>query len=412
MAVVHAGFYAMRQGACMLKRIVTVFIGDGFSKALNIGVSLYLISLLAIDQYAYFTVVFTSIMMGYQVACGLIERLYITDHVEFTVVARRSILLIAVPIGCIFFAYTVAVLGGKAGLVFMLGYAVFICFQILRIAAQKDENFRKFVTLDIMKNGVWAALTVALVLLGAKMADYFLVALIFSAWIVVLCTNYSVSRPHSRVETGRIGGVIQAFSYLKTRTDIVFYSILAGCMPYIALVLASFMTAVETVATYGVAMRYQALFSMVVYAVNVVLLPRMANGNATEMKQVISAFYSKLPYMLLGVTIAGCAVWFVIPMLGTEKYPGAQVTFAIFAGCSLCSLVSAPAATYLLALRRYRDMLKSICLGLASILVTLPVMLFLSDFYGVALACAFGYLCSGGALLLYTKKDGYENTHY
>lgn len=388
----------------MLQRIVTVFLGDGFSKALNIGISLYLISLLSIEQYAYFTVVFTSIMMGYQVACGLIERLYITDHADFAVVARRSYVLIAVPIGCAFFTYTVAILGGKAGLVFVFGYAAFICFQILRIAAQKDENFRKFVILDVMKNGVWAVFTVALALLGVQMADYFLMALILSAWTVVLCANYSVSRPHSRVEAGPGGGVTQAFSYLMTRTDIVFYSILAGCMPYIALVLASFITAAETVATYGVAMRYQALFSMVVYAINVVLLPRMANGNAAEMKQVISTFYRKLPYVLLAVTIAGGVVWAVIPVLGAEKYPGAQVTFAIFAGCSLCSLLSAPAATYLLALRRYRDMLKSIYLGLAAIIIALPITLVFSDLYGVALACAVGYLCSGSALLLYMKR--------
>lgn len=396
----------------MLRRIVTVFLGDGFSKALNIGISLYLISLLPIDQYAYFTVVFTSTMMGYQVACGLIERLYITDNADFSVVARQSNVLIAVPIGCVFFAYTVAILGWKAGLVFVFGYVAFICFQILRIAAQKDENFRKFVILDVMKNGAWAVLTAALVLLGVQIADYFLMALVLSAWAVVLHAKYLGFRTHSRADTGPGGGVTQAFNYLMTRTDVVFYSILAGCMPYIALVLASFMTAAETIATYGVAMRYQALFSMVVYAINVVLLPRMANGNAAEMNQVISAFYNKLPYMLLAVSIAGCVVWLVIPFLGAGKYPGAQMTFAIFAGCSLCSLVSAPAATYLLALRRYRDMLKSICLGLVSILIALPAMLFLNEFYGVALACAVGYLCSGSALLMYMKINSHENTHY
>jgi O-antigen/teichoic acid export membrane protein len=394
----------------MLKRIITVFLGDGFSKAINIGVSLYLISFLTVDQYAYFTVVFTSIMMSYQVACGLIERLYITDHSNF-VIARRSRLLIALPIGGIFFVYTVAVLESKAGLVFLAGYSAFICFQILRIVAQKDENFRRFVILDVLKNSIWAALTAALVFLGAQTADYYLMALVFSAWVVVLCVSYmacSVSRNELSGMPGR-DGIISSFSYLMMRADIVFYSILTGCMPYIALVLASFVGAAETVATYGVAMRYQALFSMVVYAINVVLLPRMASGSIEEVKHIIGVFYKKIPYALLASILAIGIVWFAMPLLGAGKYSGGQLAFVLFAGCSMCSLVSAPAATYLLALRQYRNMLKSICLGLLAIVIALPIMLVFSEFYGVVLACAFGYLCSAGALILYMKKITHEN---
>lgn len=395
----------------MLKRIITVFLGDGFSKAINIGVSLYLISFLTVDQYAYFTVVFTSIMMGYQVACGLIERLYITDHSNFVVTARRSHLLIALPIGSIFFVYTVAVLESKAGLVFVAGYSAFICFQILRIVAQKDENFRRFVILDVLKNSIWAVLTAALVFLGAQTADYYLMALVLSAWVVVLCVSYmacSVSRNDLSDKPDR-GGIISSFNYLMMRADLVFYSILTGCMPYIALVLASFVGAAETVATYGVAMRYQALFSMVVYAINVVLLPRMASGSVEEVKHIIGIFYKKIPYALLASILAIGVVWFVMPLLGAGKYSGGQLAFVLFAGCSLCSLVSAPAATYLLALRQYRNMLKSICLGLLAIVIALPIMLVFSEFYGVALACAFGYLCSAGALILHMKKIAHEN---
>ncbi|WP_070886314.1 lipopolysaccharide biosynthesis protein [Pseudomonas argentinensis] len=395
----------------MLKRIITVFLGDGFSKAVNIGVSLYLISFLAVDQYAYFTVVFTSIMVGYQVACGLIERLYIADHSNFVAIARQSRLLIALPVGSILFFYTVAILESKAGLLFVAGYFAFICFQMLRIVAQKNEDFKRFVILDVLKNIIWAVLTAALVFLGMQTADYYLMALVFSAWLVVLyvsCVACANSR-NDLDDKPAHGGIISSLNYLIVRGDLVLYSILTGCMPYIALVLASFFGTAEIVATYGVAMRYQALFSMVVYAINVVLLPRMASGNSKEIKRVISIFYKKIPYALLASILAIAAVWLVMPLLGAGKYPGGQLAFVLFAGCSLCSLISAPAATYLLALRQYRSMLKSICLGLLAIVIALPIMLVFNEFYGVALACAFGYLCSAAALILYMKRIAHEN---
>ncbi|WP_101495719.1 lipopolysaccharide biosynthesis protein [Thiopseudomonas denitrificans] len=393
----------------MLKRIITVFLGDGFSKAINIGVSLYLISFLDVDQYAYFTVVFTSIMMGYQVACGLIERLYITDYSNFIVVSRQSYMLIALPIGSIFFIYTMTVLESKAGLFFFAGYLAFIFFQVLRIVAQKKENFRRFVILDVLKNSIWAGLTTLLVFLGAQLADYFLMALVLSTWVVVLCAIHM--RYFDSIETGKpkLGGIISAFNYLIMRADVVFYSILSGCMPYIALVLISFLGSVETVAAYGVAMRYQALFSMVVYAINVVLLPRMASGSAEEVKHVITFFYKKVPYALLASIVAIALVWLIMPLIGAEKYSGAQAAFILFACCSLCSLISAPAASYLLALRQYRSMLKCICLGLLAIFATLPAMLLLSKIYGVALACAFGYLCVACGFIMYMKRVAHED---
>jgi len=350
-------------------------------------------------------------MMAYQVACGLIERLYISDYSNFLVVARRSYLVIALPIGSIFFFYTAAILEIKAGLVFVAGYSAFIYFQILRIAAQKNENFRKFVILDVLKNSIWAVLTAVLIFIGAQTADYYLMALISSAWIVVLCVSY-IARSAFRNDLSNSperGGLLNALNYLLRKVDVVLYSILTGCMPYIALVLVSFIAAAETVATYGVAMRYQALFSMVVYAINVVLLPRMASGDIEEVKHIISVFYKKIPYVFLASVLAIGVVCSLMPFLGAGKYSGGQLAFVLFAGCSLCSLISAPAATYLLARKQYRSMLKSICLGLLSIVISLPVMLVFSEFYGVALACALGYLCSAGALILYMKKIAHEN---
>ncbi|MCQ4271899.1 hypothetical protein NA655_12805 [Pseudomonas kuykendallii] len=393
----------------MLKRIVAVFLGDGFSKAINISVSLYLISFLAIDQYAYFTVVFTSIMMGYQVACGLIERLYIADHSNFIVNAQQKRLLIALPIGSVLFVYAVTVLEYKAGFYFLAGYSVFICFQMSRIEAQKNEEFKRFIGMDILKNCIWASLTAVLVLVGAQLADYFLIVLIFSTWVIVLCANHSPRSVAIKRSESNLGEVAGSINYLVMRADIVLYSVLAGCMPYIALVLVSFMGSASNVAVYGVAMRYQALFSMAVYAINVVLLPRMASGGTEEVRYIISAFYKKLPYALLASIIAVAIVWYVMPFLGAEKYSGARLTFLLFAGCSLCSLISAPASTFLLALGQYRSMLKSICLGLLTIIMTLPVMLFFSKLYGVAWACAFGYLCSAGALILHMKRTAHEN---
>jgi len=386
----------------MYRRIAAVFLGDSFAKMVNIGISLYLISWLSLSEYAYYTIVFTSIMMGYQAACGIIERLYIADHDKYKNHEAASGFIISVPIGFLLLVYVFAVSDLAAGMLFLAGYTGYVCYQILRISAQKKESFKKFIVFELSRTLIWALSTALLVAIGVRPADYYLLALIVAAWIMVVGSRVASSfryAPAKQISTMR-----QGLIYIRSSSDVVIYSLLTATMPYSAVIFASLFSSNEAVATYGAAMRYQAIFSMIVYSINVVLLPRMASDSQHALRVLVSDVYGKLPYLLVAVLIAVGGIWVAMPAVGAQKYPGAQIVFLIFAVCSVCSLLSAPAATYLLALKKYREMRNCIFLGSLGVLVSLPILLSMSKFYGSALASCFGYICCCIALLHHMKK--------
>lgn len=397
----------------MLSKILTVLSGDSIAKVLNIGISLYLIDAMSVEQYSYFALMFTAIMMSYQMTCGVFERLYIADHRDYVKAFYFNFLNIAVPVGLISGSYILYLLGREAGVLFGLGYVAFILFQSIRICAQKEENFKLFALLDILKSVSWAIITALLVFLGFSEANHFLMALIVSALLASLPIVDRDSRlKRSSGELRLITGFEESVIYLRKKAHILTYSILAGCMPYVPIIVAGLICADETIAAYGVAIRYQAIFSLIIYAVNAVLLPKFSKlssdpGNVTY---ITKEFYKKMPLALFFLSVSAVFIVFVMPLLGADKYETAQISFLVLAFSSACSLASTPAAIFLLASKKFREMLYSILYGMVGIFVCVPFLFVLDKEYGVIVSSAIGYAVCSVSMINFMKKN-YEYTN-
>ena len=387
--------------------VFRVFFIDGFSKFFMAASSLLLIKYLSVDEYSIFIAVYTCTLLAYQSICSVIERLYIAEHARYTPfqVSVKYLLLI---VGCGGFSlYVFFNQGISEGLMFLL--LVFICvnYQAERIKLQKSEKYSRFMLVEFFRNLSWFVLVVVAVLFARENAGYIsLMGYALSTGVMVFLVK--------KISKSANGGasyyyfpqkdIVSAAKYLGGKIDILSYSMITAIFPYLAFLMIGVLGDEVLIATYGAAMRYQAIFSMAVYAANTVLIAKMAN-NVGQERQILSDFKKVLPWLLLVAVLASILVWWLIPIIDNGKYPGTQISFVIMVFCSLCALLATPYINILLANNLYTRMLFSLVAGLIAFAMLLPVLYTQSRYYGILFALASAYFVILCCNIIFANKQ-------
>lgn len=393
--------------------MLVLFIVDGVSKLFLALASLLLIKYLPVNDFAEFSIVFTASMMAYQTVGGVVERLYISDYNKFNSEGGGSGFPLMGAVGVAISTYIYSSVGFYYALfAFVL---VIICtkYQVQRIKKQKEERFFTYAMVDMLKNLFW----LLLIYLKVEIAvDYMRIDNVLYALstfaLLAIASNLLLGLFSNEADldvysvNSRFSKMLRSVKYFVSRKDVVAYSIIGGVIPYYPFIIATLTHDKPLIATYGAAMRYQAIFSMAIMAVNTVVIARFCN-NKSMISEHSKNFYKILPLLLLflGATIS--VVYYIIPYVDGGKYPGLQIAFVILSMCSAVSLMSTVAVNKLLAFNNYNVMLKSVSLGFVVMVAVTPIFTYVDNEIGPLLSVLAGYSL---ITFLFIAKAGKEGT--
>lgn len=348
----------------LIRPFLQIAAGDIASKALLVGINLYLIRLLAIDEYSHFTMLLNAVFVGYQLACGPLERLYIAEHERFS--ANLTSLgwvlsTISASVGILWLWQYIVL---TDALLIFGGVLVLSVYQMQRIRMQQRMLFAIFSFAEVVKNSLW--LLLLLVFLGTTQippAESSLSALLVGTLVAVVALK-AFGPAHSKdglKGSSGMGRVLWDARY------VVAYSAIGAVVPYLPVIMATTAGSDVITATYGAAMRYQAILGMAVFAFNTVLLPQMAAlGRAQQARdRLLKQLRRSAPWALLIFVLAVASIWSVIPYVDNGKYPLLPTAFLILAVTPALSLVAAPYVNMLLVDGRARVVLACMLVGLA-----------------------------------------------
>lgn len=367
--------------------VVKIFMLDGLSKCILALTTFGIIRVLPVEQYARFTLMFTSVLMGYQTLCGLIERLYISDASEYSTYGRKAFALTLAFTSLLLAVYLLGHVSLADASIGLFVFLVCTHYQFQRIKLQRESRFFAFMMIDFGRNGLWLLCTALLCWWGQLDAWTIMGGYAVSAMTMAMIHRQGVMQ----TTCADVGTWHESARYLFERRALLGYCALAGLAPYLSLLMISQQGSSYQVASYGAALRYQSIFAMFVYALNAVLIVRFTAADA-EVQAMITAFYKRLP-LLLGclALFAGLVAWF-IPWVDGGKYATAPLLFLLLAGCSIASLIATPSVNYLLSRRHYVAMLKSILLGVSVMLVLGTVLARVDSHYGIMVGVLLGYI--------------------
>lgn len=374
-----------------MKSILRIGAGDLVSKSLLVAINLYLIRLLDVDQYSHFTVLLNAVFLGYQLACGPLERLFIAEHERYKshLTSLRLILSGCSALACTLWLWRS--LRWVDVIIIFVGVFLLSDYQVLRIRLQQNLDFTLFSLAEILKNVLWLSLLVLLLwvapipagtssllslLLGTFMATSILKAVAGSRLVAL----------GRRVKGAKILHVLWDTRY------VIGYSLIGSVVPYLPVMSATEIGNDAVTATYGAAMRYLAILGMAVLAFNTVLLPQMAvqGGGIKERNALMLRLKRFAPLALLLFIITVVAIWLIIPYVDRGKYPLLRPVFLILSITPALSLVGIPYVNILLLEGRTRVVLACFSAGLVVYIIG---YIFLSAFE-LSLAPAWSSLLS------------------
>lgn len=386
----------------MKRDLIKVFIGENLSKATLLAVNLLLISMMSVPEYARFTLLFSVTMLGSQLACAATERLYIVDYENFAPFARQA--LFASLSLCI-----VAVLVYLHGAVSLLESAIvsgamFILSlqQFRRITYQQRQYFGFYVVADLLKSSIWLVGVIALFHIGGQLtAAAALTLLVFASIAGLLCMP-KVPREGVTIQKYRLR---ELFLAIGGNFEVYSYTLLAAVLPYMAVLLVSQSENDALVATYGAAMRFQAVTASVIQVLNVVILPKISTAvSSGQGSNFLRSSHKKIPIMSAAIFIVTLIVSLTMPYVDGGKYPDAPYVFVLLSGCSWMSLISVSSVNYLLARHAYRQILIAMIAGLLVILISSIFLQLYSREYGVAYSALLGYVIIASFILVAARR--------
>lgn len=388
-----------------MKPILRIAAGDLVSKALLVAINLYLIRFLAVDQYSHFTVLLNAVFLGYQLACGPLERLYIAEHERYKshLTSLRLILSGGSALACILWLWQ-TIRWTDVMLIFV-GVFILSSYQVLRIRLQQSLEFTLFSLAEIMKNILWLGLLILFLLTSRLPPGVLSLLSLLLGTLIAMFLLKVVAGP--RLPTlGRQGGKAEISHALWNTRYVIAYSLIGSLVPYLPVMIATTVGSDEITATYGAVMRYLAILGMAVFAFNTVLLPQMAalGRDPKEGKLLMKRLKSSAPWVLSLFVAAVLVIWVAIPYVDQGKYPLLRPAFLILSITPALSLIGAPFINMLLLVGRASAVLACFSAGLVVNIVGYLLLSSSQNSLAPAWSSLLAYVTITVTIVLYATK--------
>ncbi|EKN4183852.1 hypothetical protein ABF228_003252 [Yersinia ruckeri] len=331
----------------LLKVDVTkVFAGDVLSKVLLLIIHIFLIKNLTVNNYAELTLMLNGVLLGYQLACAPLERVYLSSETpeKFDFVKIKYALSIISSFFIFFWLYGKISLNNN--LIIFLGVIILSNQQFIRILAQKKMKFTLFSIIEIFKNVFWLSwILLIFYVIDLQQPILIILGLILSSLVISIIYKSLFFQSKKSVSNNKKNTFKDSILSIKF---VILYSSLTSLIPYIPIFFISENT--DLLSTYGAALRYLAMLSMAVYAFNVVFLPKMSSLRAHEQVEKVNRFRKTIPVIIICFLFFVIFVGSIVSFINHDKYHNLVSIFYILSLTSFFSLLTVPYINLLLIL--------------------------------------------------------------
>lgn len=380
--------------------ILRLFGGDFGNKAILVAINILLIRRMQPTQFAAFATMFALVQFSYQATCGVIERLYIAEH-QCVRGKERTILNVLMLFSSTLIGGYFAITSDWVSAAFTItcSYA-FGSFQLSRIRLQKQERYGAFVSLDGIRI-VLSLIILIPVLMTPDLLDNFQALGVIAVFAIGALFAEQIARSFMAVPRHpEASDYLIVLSLLIERTPLLIYSLIGGLLPFLTIFLANVFGNANTVAEYGVALRYQSILSMLAVATNVYMLPRMSNaGSASDSIREARRFIRYTPQMTAVVCIYIGMVWILMPILNGHDYDNARPVFVLLSFCAASSLMATPFTNLLVRQQMHRALFFSMAIGLLVTILFSTLLVPALNYLAFATGSLIGYFLINGIII-------------
>ena len=413
------------------KDFSTVWIFSMASKALQVVITVLLVRILTIEDYANYTVFFTTSstilgVTGQSVALAYVR--YNTERMSESGGSCKDSLVVfsqLLNLGCtallLIGTYPLAELMGVSAQLMLASivYGFFLGAVQLNIAFfQSRERYAKSGIIDNAKQVVLlGALAIAIALgagsLGSVVAAYCISGLICAMYSYVLIAKSS---------RGDEGGVTLALNsseareFLVVSVWLILYSITTQLYNQMNITMLSVFGTQHDVAEFGVASKYYSMLLILLPSIKTVLRVRMSKAemtHSTVKQRQFAVKWFKRTGVLFAVGIAVCAIGstFAFPLLNGEQYNKAILTFQILSLSAFFAYFLAPSSALIMSLNRYRLQFGIAIISLAINLIGNMLLIPQMGSAGTAIATTLSQLVLNILMTMVVFRVGSKERH-
>jgi O-antigen/teichoic acid export membrane protein len=348
------------------------FLFDLLSSLLGAATVVILIRGLSVSAYAYTTLFLTFAQFAGAAAAGGVRTRYLREEAErvsrATAEAQQgafsaslikgTLLIVALGIcaaPAVWASGFGSRLGGGLSLV-LYGTAAGVGFSAVEFATAHYQARRRFFTagaLRVLRATALLCASLAIVLLDESV---WMISLSFVGSLVVvglLCVA-----PIARKNLKGVGASLRSTRLNHEEIWLSLYYFASGGFAYVDVMVAGAILDKYEVATLGASLRYLAIVLAAVPALGAVLRVRTAQADLVDSptsQQTMLLRWLRTATLPAGILVAGAMVLapFLIPEIDGGRYPDSIVALQIFLAAALSAYLFAPAASMLMAQRRY-----------------------------------------------------------
>lgn len=358
-----------------MKVIINILIFDIFSKLFIAIISIYLIRILTIEEYAKYTIVLTYSTLVFQIIYGVIQRKFIFDLkkddekkklIEW--IYLYIIINIFYSIFLIFYIKDISILIQ----IFMLSFFLFL-YSSLRLYLQKNMDFYNYNSAEFFKGLIFFLLSLILIYLNIEKSYIYIYAQIFALTII---SFYLIRKINLKFFIG-INIIKKYFlyrSYEKNDYILFVYILTNSIITQLGIILAHYLYDDYFLSSYGSNYRYYFLIGLVTNAILSFVLPSINKINDFNK---MFLFYKKIfissllvfPIFLITYLYSNELLF----IIDDGRYEKGYDIFKILLVSAYINLVFTPFVGLILKIKKYNYLLFNSLIGL--------ILFFLISFY-------------------------------
>jgi O-antigen/teichoic acid export membrane protein len=359
------------------------FTADVLTRFLSAVTVVVLIRGLTVSAYAYTTLFLTLAQFAGAAAGGGVRTRYLREEAEsvsrgradnhdrlFLISLVKATLLTAAVAVCVLPVMGTLHLGSRFGAspgLVLYAAALAAAYGATELAIAHHQARRRFAVAGMLNLIRAGAMLIAAVLITLTHQSVRLLSACFVASMVLV--GLATAAPIARNALGR--GVLRprALRFNREETWLSLYFLAAAGFAYVDVLVASALLDQKQVATLGASLRYLAVALAAAPSLAAILRVRTAQADmidSPDAQRVMILRWMRaaaVPVAASTALMAALALWF-IPIIDAGRYPGSIPAFQIFLITVASGYLSAPAASVLMAQRRYPALARIFFAGL------------------------------------------------
>lgn len=349
-----------------MKTIVNILIFDIFSKLFVSIISIYLIRMLTVEEYAKYTIVLTYATLLFQVVYGVIQRKFIFEVTKADenekLIEWIYMYIIVNIIYSIFLSFYV-----QDNIIiiqiFLFSFFLFV-YSSLRLSFQKSINFKHYNIAEFFKGFIFFLLSLILIYFNIEKSYFYVYTQVLALFIVSV---YLIKKIDFKfiIERSRIKKYFKCTNYKNSDYILFVYILTNSIITQLGIILAHYLYDDYFLASYGANYRYYFLIGLIANAILTFVLPTINKINNFD---IMFLFYKKIfiyslvlfPIFLITYLYSNELLF----IIDKGRYEKGYNIFKILLVSSYISLIFTPFVGVILKIKKYKYLLFNSLVGL------------------------------------------------